>query len=139
MTAQIALIIMGIIICLVIQFIKSKYKHLIKKGIKAEGTLINYDLVKIKNNNVKIPVIKFTANDNQTYTLQSADSFFSSYASLGTKVNVFYNPTDPKEFMIQGKKFKTLSVTILIGGIIFILSGIILLLNQFDIVHLFKK
>ena len=130
---------MGIIICLVIQFIKSKYKHLIKKGIKAEGTLINYDLVKIKNNNVKIPVIKFTANDNQTYTLQSADSFFSSYASLGTKVNVFYNPTDPKEFMIQGKKFKTLSVTILIGGIIFILSGIILLLNQFDIVHLFKK
>src|ERR1700730_6384266 len=104
MAAYIILIIMGCIICLVIHSIKRKYRRLAKTGGRAEGTLVGYAYFKIKNNNVKLPVVSFLTKENQNITNRTEESFFSSFAKIGSAVNVFYNPANPEDFMIQGKK-----------------------------------
>ena len=139
MAADILLIIMGFILCYVIFSIKKKYKYLSENGEKVEGTLVDYEYTKVKNRDIKVPVVRFATQDEQWITKKTEESYFPTTAKKGTKVIVFYNPGNPEEFLIQSKKFRLFYITILIGGIVFILSGFILLLNGLNIIHLFKN
>jgi hypothetical protein len=139
MVPFIALIVMGIIITLMISSIQRKYRRFSLQSEKVEGKLIRYELTAVRNHQVKMPVVEFTTKENRTLTGKSEDSYFSSYAKIGTKVVVFYNPSHPEKFMIQGKKFRSLYITVLVGGIAFIVSGAVLLLDHSRLIHLFRK
>ncbi len=139
MTAYILLMIMGLGLCLFIFSIKSKYRQLVRKGEKTDGILQGYETVKIRNNTVKVPVVSFVTRAGQSFVLKDEKSFFPANAKKGSRMYVFYDPVNPEAFMIQGKKFNQMCIVVLAGGIVFILTGLILLLNYLDIIHWFKK
>lgn len=131
--------IMGAALSLFVFSIRNKYKKLMQGGEKVEGTLQGYESVKIKNSNLNAPVVSFVTKSGKAFTQRSEESFFPSNARKGAKVIVFYNPDDPAECMIQGKKFAVMYFVVLIGGIIFFLTGLALLLNYTGIIHILKK
>ena len=139
MGSYILLMIMGATLSVIVFSIKNKYKKLTQTGEQVEGTLQGYQLVKVKNNNVKAPVVSFVTKSGKALTQTTEESFFPSNAKKGAKVNVFYNPDDPAECMIQGKKFVVMYFAVFIGGIIFFLTGLILLLNYSGLIHILKK
>ena len=138
MTSYILLMLMGAALCFVVFSIRNKYKKLMQTGEKVEGTLAGYADVKIKNMNAKVPVVNFITKAGQAVTQKSEESFFPANARKGAKVVVFYNPDNPQECMIQGKKFGVMYGVVMIGGIIFLLTGLILLLNKSGVIHVLK-
>ena len=138
MTSYILLMIMGGAVCFIIFSVNNKYKKLKQTGVKTEGTLAGYEMVKIKNTNTKVPVASFTTKDNRKIKQKTVESFFPANARMGTKIIVFYNPENPQEFMIQGKKFYTMYLAVLILSIIFFLSGLFFSLNYLGILYFLK-
>lgn len=138
MGSYILLMIMGAAVCLFVYSINNKYKKLSQNGEKVEGMLAGYEFIKIKNNNTKVPVASFVTKTGQSITQKSEESFFPSNARKGTKVIVYYNPDNPQEFMMQGKKFRMMFIVVMIGGTVFFLTGLFLLLNYLGIVHILK-
>jgi hypothetical protein len=131
--------IMGAALSLIVFSIKSKYKKLMQSGEKVEGTLQGYESVKIKNRDMNAPVVSFVTRAGKAFTQRTEDSFFPANARRGAKVVVFYNPDNPAECMIQGKKFAVMYFAVFIGGIIFFLTGLALLLNYSGLIHILKK
>jgi len=129
---------MGAALCFVAFSTKSKYKKLAQTGEKTEGTLEGYESVKIKNNTVQVPVASFVTKTGKAITQKTENSFFPANARKGAKIVVLYNPEHPHEFMIQGKKFTVMNTVVMIGGIVFFLTGIFLLLNYLSILHILK-
>jgi len=129
---------MGVILCLVISSIKNKYRNLSKNGEKTEGTLVDYEISSVKNTNLKFPVVRFITKNEQQIIKKTENSFYSTTAKKGSRVIVFYNPSNPEEFMIQGKNFKLMYGIVMAGGILFSLSGVILILNYTGVLKLFK-
>jgi hypothetical protein len=119
--------------------IKMKYLGFSKHVERVEGKLVGYELVKINNKNRKVPVASYVTQSGIAFTQNSTESFFASNAKIGTPVVVFYNTDNPREMMIQGKKFGMMSGVLIIGGIVFCLTGFIFLLNYEDYIHLFQK
>ena len=92
-----------------------------------------------KNDTSKYPVVRFTTKENELFTLPVQDSYLPGRVKKGKKVTVLYNPDNPQEFAIQLPNEKLMFATVLTGSAIFILSGILLLLNQLNIIHILKK
>jgi len=138
MTPYIALIIMGIIVCLVMFSMKNKYRLLASIGEKADGTLVDFEYPKAKNNSPKLPVARFKTKDEQWITGKTENSLLSNNAQKNSQVIIFYNPANPEEFMIQGRNFKLMYLIVMAGGILFTVSGVLLLLNYAGILKFFK-
>jgi Protein of unknown function (DUF3592) len=137
MTADIVLILMGITVLLFT--VTARNKSLIKQGIKTEGVITDYETLAEKNDTNKYPIVRFTTQKEETYTLPSSDGFLPGRVKKGKKVIIMYNPENPKEFEIQLGNEKLMFITLTGGAIIFIITGLLLLLNQLDIIHIFKK
>jgi Protein of unknown function (DUF3592) len=137
MTADIVLILMGIIVLLFTM--TSRKKSLIKQGIKTEGVIIDYETSTEKNDTNKYPIVRFTTQKEEVYTLPSPDGFLPGRVKKGKKVIIMYNPENPKEFVIQLDNEKLMFITLTGGAIVFTITGLLLLLNQLGIIHIFKK
>jgi len=129
---------MSAVISFIVFSINNKYKRIKQIGIKTEGILAGYETVKIKNTNAKIPVASFVTQDGKKVTQKTPESFFPANAQKGAKIIVFYNPENPADFMIQGKKFRIMYLVVMIGGSIFFLSGLFFLLNYLGALHFLK-
>jgi len=138
MSSYIILIIMGVIMSVIIASTKNKYKKLSKNKEKADGVLMGYESSTVKTNNLKIPVVRFETRAKQQIVQKTEANFYSDNAKKGSKVLVFYDPANPEEFMIQSKHFQLTYSIIMIVGILFSLTGLILLLNYTGVIKLFK-
>ena len=137
MAADIILILMGLTVCFVM--LKSRNKNLIKYGDKAEGVIVDYDSAAQKNNTNKFPIVRFTTKKEELFTLPSPEGFLPARVKMGKKVFVLYNPQNPKEFTIQLPNEQLMFITLVGAAIIFTITGVVLLLNELDIIHVLKK
>jgi Protein of unknown function (DUF3592) len=139
MITYIFLVLMGLAVIVMIQKNRSKISHLIKNGARTEGTVIGHSTTAEKNNNTVFPIIQFITNNQQSIRVASKEGFLPGRAKKGKKLSVIYDPTNPQDFTIELPKEKLMYITVLCGGILFMLTGILLILNQLEIIHLFKK
>ncbi len=140
MITYILLILMGVLVVFMMQKNRLKIAHLLKNGARAEGTVIDHAAVSGNANNSVYPVIRFMTGNNQSVTVTSKEGFLPGRARKGKKLIVFYNPSDPQnDFTIQLPKEKIMYITVFCFGILIILTGVVLLLNQLDIIHILKK
>ena len=137
MATDIILILMGITVFLLT--LRSANKNLIKPADKTEGVIVDFNDPPRKNDTSKYPVVRFTTKENELFTLPVQDSYLPGRVKKGKKVTVLYNPDNPQEFAIQLPNEKLMFATVLTGSAIFILSGILLLLNQLNIIHILIK
>ncbi|MBS1599012.1 MAG: DUF3592 domain-containing protein [Bacteroidetes bacterium] len=137
MSSFILLIIMGLIMSFAIYSIKFKYKALTRGGVKVKGTLTDYEETKSNNKIEKIPVVQFSTIKKELVE-KKTDKYYLSSEKKGSKVIVFYNPDTPDEFLVIGKNFDAVSRIMIGVGILFSLTGIILLLNYTGVLKLFK-
>jgi hypothetical protein len=137
MAADIILILMGLTVCFVV--LKSRNKNLIKYGYKAEGVIVGYDSAAQKNDTNKFPIVRFTTKKEELFTLPSPEGFLPARVKMGKKVFVLYNPQNPKEFTIQLPNEQLMFITLVSTAIIFTITGVVLLLNELDIIHVIKK
>jgi Protein of unknown function (DUF3592) len=137
MTADIFLILMGMTVLLLV--LKSRNKNLIKHGDKTEGVIVDYDSSFQKNDTNKFPVVRFTTKKEELFTITSPDGFLPARVKKGKKVTILYNPDNPKEFTIQLPNEKLMFGTLVTGAIVFTVTGLILLLNELNVIHVFKK
>jgi hypothetical protein len=140
MITDIFIILMGITVVFILQKNRSKISHLIKAGIRTEGVVVDHATAAANNNNSAFPVVRFTTNQEQSLTITSKEGFLPGRVRKGKKLVVLYNPANPQQdYAIELPKEKLMYYTVLCGGILFIVAGTILLLNQLDIIHLLKK
>jgi Protein of unknown function (DUF3592) len=137
MTADIFLILMGLTVLLL--SLRTRNNNLLKHGDKVAGVIVDYETASQKNDTNKYPIVRFTTQKEELFTLPSAEGFLPGRVKKGKKVTILYNPQNPKEFTIQLPNEKLMFITLISGAVLFTLTGIILLLNQLDIIHIFKK
>jgi Protein of unknown function (DUF3592) len=137
MAADIILILMGLTVCFLM--LKSRNKNLIKYGNKVEGVIVDYDSAAQKNDTNKFPIVRFTTIKEELFTLPSPEGFLPARVKMGKKVFVLYNPQNPKEFTIQLPNEQLMFITLVAAAIIFTITGVVLLLNELDIIHVIKK
>ena len=137
MAADIILILMGLTVCFVM--LKSRNKNLIKYGNKVEGVIVDYDSAAQKNDTNKFPIVRFTTKKEELFTLPSPEGFLPARVKMGKKIFVLYNPQNPKEFTIQLPNEQLMFITLVGAAIIFTITGVVLLLNELDIIHVIKK
>jgi Protein of unknown function (DUF3592) len=137
MAADIILILMGLTVCFLM--LKSRNKNLIKYGNKVEGVIVDYDSAAQKNDTNKFPIVRFTTKKEELFTLPSPEGFLPARVKMGKKVFVLYNPQNPKEFTIQLPNEQLMFITLVGAAIIFTITGVVLLLNELNIIHVIKK
>lgn len=137
MATHILIIIMGGILAFVVIQMRSKYARL-SSGGKAVGTVAAIEVITKKNITIPTPVIQFVTSNNVSVSKTSEASILSPRIKKGTKVKVFYNPQNPEDFIAQSMQFKMTTLVVLTMSIIFVLFGILLTLNDLNVIHLFK-
>ncbi|HWB24550.1 MAG TPA: DUF3592 domain-containing protein [Chitinophagaceae bacterium] len=138
MATHIIIVIMGSALFFIVWQMLTKYREL-KNGEKTDGVVDGFEARKQKRTTLNIPVIRFTTADQKTISRLSEDSILSARITKGTKVTVLYDPANPERFVAWGRYFKTYTRTVLILSSIFTLFGLILILNDLNIIHLFKQ
>ena len=138
MSSFILLMIISAAVCFFAYSIKKKYSSFAQNIEKVDGKLEGYQIMKIKNRDLKVPVASFVTKDGRSVVQKSETSYFTSNAKKGTPVTVCYNTDNPLEMMILGKKFGYMYGVLMICGAIFFLTGFLLLLNYEGIIHLLK-
>ena len=94
------------------------------------GSVVDYKYDYSDNNgfNESAAVIVEYVVDGKTYKVESG-SYSSIPDSLGTKISVMYNPTDPSDAYIKGEESNSIIMPI-VGGV-FTLVGIAFLVQFF--------
>lgn len=98
-----------------------KVKRLSSNGIEVEG--IVFDLV--VSDGASNPVIRFLTTDElwitETYDIGTVPTHFKR----GQKVNVVYNPVDPRDFILRSDKATFyVPIILLVSGIYFLMWGV---------------
>ncbi len=137
MAADIVLIFMGLTVCFLLM--KPGNKRLKKIGEKTPGTIVDFEKTAGTNDSNIYPVVSFTTSRNELFKLVSPDGFLPARVKLGKKVSVIYNPQDPTDFTILLSNQQLMYITLLACAITFTIAGVILLLNELDIIHILKK
>jgi len=111
-----------------------KAKHLKATGKKAFGTVVKNNYQKSHNDNrgLYYPVIQFITKNNQTI-IQQLNFGSNPPKNVGTKLQLLYNPDNPKEVQINSELHLTYFpwFFILTGSLIIIL----VCLELFDIIN----
>ncbi|HVX50174.1 MAG TPA: DUF3592 domain-containing protein [Chitinophagaceae bacterium] len=138
MATHIIIVIMGSVLIYIILQMQSKYRAL-KNGAKAEGVIDGFETRIQKRATLTIPIIRFTTGQGQIISKASEDSVLSARIKKGVKVTVLYDPENPLHFIAKAKYFNTYSITVLVLSSIFTIFGLILILNDIGLIHLFKQ
>ena len=139
MASYIILILFGSLLCYIMYSEKRKHRKFGGNSISVQGVVVDYETGGEKNQATKFPVVRFTTQNGDTVIKKSTEGFFSTRIKKGMKITVIYNREEPADFLLIQPKFQSLYITVIIGGMLFVLSGLILALNEAGIVHLFKK
>lgn len=138
MITYVVMTLIGLIVCLIAVYYSNKYKRLLKTGESAEGIIFDYEISSNDGVSTQYPIVRYVTRQQQWVTKKAEVSItsFSSFLKKGSKVTVFYDPANPEEFVIYHKLIQVIIIITFIIGMIVIALGIILILNQQNIIHL---
>jgi len=137
MTNHILLILMGLSLAIIVYRMRAKFTRLARNGQKAFGT-VDAILVSRKDfNEIRSVIIKFTTANNIVISGIPAESMLPERVEKGTRVMVFYEPATPDFFLVQGMQFNTFTIAVSIASWLFALSGLVLLLQDIHLLHLY--
>ena len=123
---SLVIIILGLLFIFFINNRLDDKKEFLKKSVKTEATIIDieYKFIGDKKDITKV-YVKYTVN-NKLYT--GTLNEISSNMYIGKKVDIYYNPSNPQQFVqndeFTNNLFKYMGYFILIVGIIAIISAI---------------
>jgi hypothetical protein len=97
---------------------------LLKTGKPSEGIVFDFVYSDNSDSNVRYPIIRFVTSDQQWITEKYNFSGLPGSFKKGQKVNVLYNPDDPKEFIIKSNATTAAPVFIFMLAVLIIAFGI---------------
>jgi hypothetical protein len=116
------LILLGMVFLIFHHYWKKKRKNLLKYGEEAEGTIVSFKHGRDE------PVIHFVTLSGASITKEY--DVGSSWYKIGQKVQVLYDPADPKEFTLRNDNSTfVVKYMILLIGVGFIIFGVSELFN----------
>jgi hypothetical protein len=139
MATHIILLIMGIALFYIILKSSSARRHLKKQGLTTEGIIVGSVASAKKNDNTLYPIVRFTTNNNAQITVTSKEGYLPGRIKKGKRLIVLYNPSNTNEFVLALPKEAMMNNILLIASVVFSLASLVLILNDLQVIHLFKK
>ncbi len=120
------IILIGIAMIVFGSYKLNEYKDLIKLGTRAEGVVfdIENEYFQRDGNTTYYPIIRFTTKENEWVTERYGIGSSPSSYEIGESVNIIYDSSDSKKFVIDDTRTKSLGPVLMILGLVFILGVI---------------
>jgi hypothetical protein len=128
MTSIIIPFTIGLFVFIISLFLKRNIKKIRAVGEPAEGII--YDLEQSSSYEVSTvyPLVRFVTLDGKWITERSNIALMPGFYKKGEHVNIIYDKFRPTSFFIDGKAIIIVPNILLVGGMIFMISPIILVL-----------
>jgi hypothetical protein len=122
-------LLMGISFILIYYFIKKKFNKLLANGIPTEGVIFDFETSYFsfsgsESKDISKPIIRFLTLKQEWITETYKVGFTVSTWKAGDHVRVWYNPENPKEFVVATRLDKWIFSVFLMVGILLILSSV---------------
>ena len=116
-------------------YLKRKRQRLLSGGVAVEGVV--FDIASSINNGSSnstsnYPVIRFVTLEEEWITQTYNTSYPEFILKRGQKVEVFYNPDKPSDFILNMKADKWILLFLLITSIVCLARGTISLINAYN-------
>lgn len=113
-------------------YLFSNKQNFFSKAEVTSGTIIKFIPVSSKNTMVYYPFVSFVAKSGQQIKFTSSVAYYSPNYMEGSKVKVFYDPTNPDNAEINGM-YVFLIDPLIMGalGVFFFLMGLWVVLGQY--------
>jgi len=129
---------MGAALIFIVMQMQAKYRPF-KNAEKTNGVVDGFEEVIQKQKRLQVPVINFITRDQRNIVRPSPNSILPANIKKGAQVKILYNATNPELFIAKGKHFTTYTTAMLIASYIFVITAIILILNDVGFIHILRN